>query len=595
MKLKNVLIAVLAICVRVFADDPPPPPPGPDPTNAYQITMFAPDPPWDDAGTTTAHLRGWYSADSNQISVLGPPTVSYTVTYPGGGNLVHTWTQTTGYWRFRTSLEYTDGGGLVGNSYVGSGSSVGERVEIDETVPAVWNNAWAYHATSPPTRWQVPDEAKPLWSVEDTTLTADVFREGVDMLSYKMSTSGGGTSSGAMTSDEFAETHVENVAAMTEYYSAHAPTEQEMSDAGDASRDAIEAEIALRPINTGFAVSETAPSPGSIFDITLPVVGTVNLDPAQNVKVKLVCDWIKLLVAWVVFGLFEWWCWTQLQEAMDIIVRMQQSSGNIIMGSGGQITALIAAGLISTIIFAVPSLYWALVDSGIIFNPSTNPLETATGVLGSVGPAMLHLLYLTLPIGTICTVLASMFLVRKGRIALCSGVAAAIRFVVPGIAVGLLLFMPNESEARTVQVVNGTGGALEIVFKDAVGAGGKQAVLPAAGVGVFDVPDDLVWGDSGYLASDGTFYNNGNFSSYMSGDFAFVRVMPGYYVQRSLGGVVSIVGSSSAGSAVLAAATDDDWSIFFSGFWMVVQAGVAVLLLLVLRATFAHRTGEAAL
>jgi len=177
-----------------------------------------------------------------------------------------------------------------------------------------------------------------------------------------------------------------------------------------------------------FDVPTIAPtSPGSqSLEIDVPGVATFSLDPSSDPVVSLVIEWIRAFMAWCIVLAFWWWLWAEFKQLMGLAMLLPQAKGNTVAaGTGGQATALIAAGAISVFLLGVPAAFFAVNTFGA--GMDANPFSGASGPVA----VALYLLYMFFPVEVLVSALVAAFAVRKGGIVILTGVAALIRFVIP--------------------------------------------------------------------------------------------------------------------------------------------------------------------
>lgn len=323
---------------------------------------------------------------------------------------------------------------LIGNSYVATGGSApAEEIDIinNEGIPdgsfqlGVGDDI-IYEFSPLQNRPATPDESKTLWMVEDTTLTADLFREGVDKIVYAAAASdAGGGGSGGMTKDEFTTTSTEAVAEAQLAANAANPSPTDLETESAAARAAAEASVTEDVPGIG---SATIPSANSVLSINVPVVGTIDLDPMARPEIATYCNFVKAVSGWAMILVFAWWTWSEFQKIVAVSVTVTQARGNpVVGGTGAQATALLAATLIAAVMIGIPAAYWLLVsvDRSAL---SSNPFS---GSLSSTVSAGLYLLGCVFPYPLALTLLGAAFVVRKGGTVLVLGVSAAIKFIVP--------------------------------------------------------------------------------------------------------------------------------------------------------------------
>lgn len=197
--------------------------------------------------------------------------------------------------------------------------------------------------------------------------------------------------------------------------------EDAQEEGGTAASEAA-SEVSSRMV--GVTISSTGPSRPSAMTVSSTYLGTVNLDPFEHDDLQGPIQWVKNLIVLVLGGLFLWWGWGQFTELQVEVSASRQAAGNTVAGSGGQVTALIAATAITAIILGIAATFFALLG-GYAF--PTNPFAGASGPV-NVG---LYLLYGFLPVPEIFGILTSVIAVKAGRAVIFATASTLIRFIVP--------------------------------------------------------------------------------------------------------------------------------------------------------------------
>jgi len=292
-------------------------------------------------------------------------------------------------------------------------------------------------------RLDTPDESKTLWLLDDSTLTGDLFREGIDKVVHAGTGAGGAGGSGSgMSAAEFAETKTEmvsdlvndtytnpeNIAAGTEFLMGQLET----ATKSETAKGEIESAMALRELpDLG---SASASGSGGLLSITFPVasIGTINFDPADNPRVHAVANFMKAAFAWVVYAWFQLWVWNYLKEIYFVLSGSQPAKGNpVVGGTGAQATSLVVALAITGVLVSFPSLFWTLADSGMTWTVgiNSNPFELAASS-GSYTSTALYVAQQFLPLGTMLAAFTSTIALLRGGLILIAGLQSLIRFFV---------------------------------------------------------------------------------------------------------------------------------------------------------------------
>lgn len=143
------------------------------------------------------------------------------------------------------------------------------------------------------------------------------------------------------------------------------------------------------------SVSGAAPS----FIITFPAVmggGVVDLNPFRSDRFGGVISWFRAATAWAVIVSFGLWASMQVKDWVKGVSVIRQATGNAVLGgTGGQATALVAAGIITVAVsvFLVALIGWLGGDfaipailSRLFQNPTSGLLSTSLWILDQCFP-----------------------------------------------------------------------------------------------------------------------------------------------------------------------------------------------------------------
>jgi len=368
--------------------------------------------------TLPIQVKLWWFDDAGDFDegfeeVTVPPEPADDGLGDGPGAKRITWTpgtySSTGYFYVAVKSE---GMVVTGNSYVfddgvgeldiffGDGN-YGDPVHLFEIPMAI------HQAT--------PDDMKTLWLVQDTTLTADLYREGVDKQVAAQQ------AAAPMSSAEFAETKTEQVHDLIFDLQENPSHAEDMTSgvAADAAaeRAAAKTEIeGLLPASTG-TVSHTAPGGGSsaFLSVTMPAAfggQTIDFNPFLESRMGPLAGWFRYAIQWVTLLLLGTWFFNEFKQYLFAMSTARQADGKpALAGTGAQVTALINAGLITAAVVVAVTAFmaWSFnsIDvASLLTNATTNPL---LGMAGNV----YWFLDQALPLATIlaCAVFRFMFLV----------------------------------------------------------------------------------------------------------------------------------------------------------------------------------------
>jgi len=259
---------------------------------------------------------------------------------------------------------------LVGNSYVGPPS---EELGWQNTSPATFiytvDGEYTYYTTvTPPNREANNDALKSLWVVTDTTLTADLFREGVDKIAEKVALGGGGGGGVAIDYDQMPQTtksEAVNQKVLDALGGSVAiPDGVASSISGASEAKALEAAGFFNDI-TGSPGELTVTSEMPDFTVSFPArfgSAVFDLNPFLEGRFQAIAAWFRTATEWLVLITLGIWTWRQLDEKIAQVAVARQATGNTVAGTGGQVTALISALAITA---AVVSLVTALLSWGL--------------------------------------------------------------------------------------------------------------------------------------------------------------------------------------------------------------------------------------
>jgi len=319
--------------------------------------------------------------------------------------------------------------GLTGNSYVVSSSSYNDVLVRELT--AISTNITLSASYREPTA----DTLKTLWKVDDTTLTADLFREGVDKIVATGPTSG---SSGTSTNADYMATQERN------YFDNPSAGFTTMLNNTFLTNAIAVGNQAKTDFTTNFNNAaqnhqidggeiETVAVGDSDWTIVLHLHGrdvTIDFNPANYPKLNSAVVWIRRLIAWGIFVVFEFWLWTELRTNLFHSIIAQPAKGNPVAGgTGAQVTSLVVAVLVTGIIVTIPVLYWTYVDSNLGWRPAmfVNPMEESNS---TVVDKAIYLAQYCFPVGTALSATTTCFAIRKFGLLMVIGVFTVIRFFV---------------------------------------------------------------------------------------------------------------------------------------------------------------------
>lgn len=241
--------------------------------------------------------------------------------------------------------------------------------------------------------------------------------------------------------------------------------------AGSAATQNAAAQSSVTGAVGGTSISQGPDTPGTSSDMTVHIGSTVvDVAPWNIPLVHTGFGIIKALLA--IFFAWEYfvWVYTTMQKAMHMVVTTPQTRGNTYAGTGGQITALVAAGVITGVILAVPAALGAYVDVGgtLGWKSSLHLFNGIAGMGGGMGQMVLDLLGEALPLTTIVGIMTGKLAVLVAALSVGVGASVAIRWIVPALLIGLYLVTPNQTLAD-ITLINQSDYTIYVYRSDNVG------------------------------------------------------------------------------------------------------------------------------
>lgn len=169
----------------------------------------------------------------------------------------------------------------------------------------------------------------------------------------------------------------------------------------------------------------------------------------------------KLLTLFLTVG-FTVWLSKEIREMMQTILTAPQGRGNTVAGTGGQITGLIAAGIISAVVLGAPVAFAAINDASLGWRTAIDIVSPFT-TSGTLGATALDLMNEFFPIMTAVGVLTQTYFTRVMGMSIMIGACAAIRWTVPVIVLGVSLAAASQAEAA-VRIGNSVGGGTSLTL-----------------------------------------------------------------------------------------------------------------------------------
>jgi len=288
----------------------------------------------------------------------------------------------------------------------------------------------------------LPDGRKPVWQIDDSTLTGNLFREGIDQVVAAVGSAGGGGggTGGEVTLDS--GTKIEQLA--QKGLDAREAAQEAMTEATEQSNEAVDAmETALNEamVREGANVSVTDHSVDAGFWVIHLPNGhggftDIDLNPLSNGGVSEIAQWFKIAVSIVIIWFFENWCWKEFQSLSYNALQLTQAKGNAVAaGTGAQATALINAGLIALVWTSLPAILFTAYQASMT---ALGESFAGFGTVGNIMPsgqsapmtAAFALVQAFLPVTLACIVAGQVFIVRKFGVVVYYSAAVAIKFFI---------------------------------------------------------------------------------------------------------------------------------------------------------------------
>ena len=274
----------------------------------------------------------------------------------------------------------------------------------------------------------------------------------------------------------------------------------------------------------GVTTPEVATPGGSAWDIPIGNT-TVNIYPTGNVLTGM-----HIVRVFMQAILIYWWIYYMQGECRSVLRSVglaPQARGNTVAGTGGQVTALLSATVITIALLGVPVAMAALTDNGIGWRQTVNFFGAFTdGTGGTIASMSWQLVCECFPVLTFVTILNNVIIFKAAGTAIMYGVMIAVRWIVPAL-VGLLAFYPSQSDAAVrwhnqtseavlVEQVRGvwTSTVPAESFAELPPQGGSQyRVVTSAGV---KTPVEVLDEAEVYLMPDGTVFTSHPTASWLT-------------------------------------------------------------------------------
>jgi len=288
-----------------------------------------------------------------------------------------------------------------------------------------------------------PETSKTVWVVDDTTLTADLFREGVDkIVAFQGGASGATTSSAGMTLNEYQnQTHTEDVHKGVNAIANQSYERNSNREIVGMAPGVLEGMVQMgteKAQEVFDLVNNAAPSPPTVDStptfssfptFNASVLGnTVSFTLSPSVYgLSDIGSFTRQMLIWITGSLFFMRLWHSLFQVVVVTSLTQNTKGNQVMGSGGQITSTIAAVAITAVILSVYPIFWTLISEAGYGSPGSFGI----GFLPSAFDSWMALLQFFVPVGYIMTIFGYSLLIEPLKAKMVLLVAGAVRFINP--------------------------------------------------------------------------------------------------------------------------------------------------------------------
>lgn len=155
-----------------------------------------------------------------------------------------------------------------------------------------------------------------------------------------------------------------------------------------------------------------------------------DLNPFSNSRFAGVCAWFKSACLWLVVLQFAFFAWAEVKTSFALAIVAPQAKGNTIAaGTGGQATALLAAGGITVALLAFFLAVMALFTGD--FSLSSIASHLGSDPLVGIGSGVLWMIEQLLPVSFIIGAYVFRLIFKVSCLKLVLGLAAVVRFVIP--------------------------------------------------------------------------------------------------------------------------------------------------------------------
>jgi len=287
---------------------------------------------------------------------------------------------------------FTSAGSKVGSSFIAEGEASWAPVDF-RGVTAPVSYTVSYESTQLAT---VPDSAKPWWdNPGDGTDPLDkaTFMQGIDKL-FAGGTSGSSSGGGGGGSSELNTENANNIMQEMVNEASSKPSPEVMTaaaqSAANAARDAYDTATANATVQGRSLTVAGATHELGFWDVWVPGSPSENIrsvSPTEIYGISLIMQWSKFICTVIIFACLEYWMVDYMQKYVMHTQLVPQARGNTFAGTGGWITAGVAALIMTTFLATLPTLLTAAItDSFAPLISLGNALGTGAGTSNEVLP-----------------------------------------------------------------------------------------------------------------------------------------------------------------------------------------------------------------
>lgn len=300
---------------------------------------------------------------------------------------------------------------------------------VQNAAPTPANTTTIPPATNLPSALPTSSGAAPVWRTPSgsgsggsstyTGPTDATFREGINQVTSRQDT-------------QIAEAKTEKEEKAADKTAWTNAQKQETHETTASDKQTIAKASVTDNIGGGTVTAPSVPSGGG-SGWNIPVAGeTVNIYPgAQAITGMHV---VRLFFQTVMIYWWMYWMQQECREILGNVAKGPQTRGNTVAGTGGQITAGIAATVCTIILLAVPVAMAALTDNGIGWKQTVNFFGAWTENGDSIASMSWQLICECFPVLTFAAILNNLILFKVAGSAIMYAAMIAMRWVFPAVA-----------------------------------------------------------------------------------------------------------------------------------------------------------------